>query len=254
MNQNTPNNLALPVAKPPWTQIGRRIESQIRKALYELKLIPKDGKLAIALSGGKDSLTLLYMLAAISGRGFDSFKLCAIHVHGAFSCGSSLAPQFLKNICNELGVDFIQCEQPPPKESPSCYPCSRERRKLLFYTAKENNYNTIAFGHHQDDFNETLMMNLLHKGEFASNLPKVKMENYAIEIVRPLVYVAEQDIISFAKQSHFHRIVCRCPFGENSMRKKTNHLISYIEKTFPNVRTNLAQAGKNYGSQKAAKP
>ncbi len=245
--------MKLPIAKPPWSKLGKKLESAFRKALYDHQLITSN-RLAIALSGGKDSLTLLYLLKAISGRGFPDLDLMAIHVSGAFTCGASIPPDFLKSICKELSVKWNLKKQSQAKEPLGCYPCSRERRRLIFEEAKKEGYTTIAFGHHEDDFTQTLLMNLLHKGEFATNLAKINMIHYGVTLIRPLLYINETDILNFAKQHDFHRIVCKCPIGANSMRKKTEHLLNYLQKYFPNVRNNLAIAGRQYGSHKAEQP
>jgi len=96
-------------------------------------------------------------------------------------------------------------------------------------------------------------MNLLHKAEFAANLPKIAMQEFGVTIIRPLIYVNQNSIINFAKTHGFARIICQCPIGANSMRKKTENLLKEMEKLFPNVRKNLAQASLHYGSQKAQK-
>src|SRR6202035_5836680 len=128
-----------------------------------------------------------------------------------------------------------------------CYGCSRERRRLLFNAAKELRIETIAFGHHQDDNAQTLLMNLLHKGEFAGMLPKLRMHDYGVTIIRPLTYIAENDIRTFATQYGFLRIMCRCPVGQNSLRKKVDSMLSEIEDIFPNARANIAGASLKYG-------
>ena len=139
-------------------------------------------------------------------------------------------------------------------ETLECYSCSRERRRLLFEAAKSVGATTIAFGHHRDDHAQTLLMNLLHKAEFAGNLPKIHMQEYGVTIIRPLIYIAEQDIRTFSQQQGFARIMCRCPVGQNSMRKKVDQVLNEIEAIFPNARENIAKAGLLYGSQKAATP
>jgi tRNA 2-thiocytidine biosynthesis protein TtcA len=113
--------------------------------------------------------------------------------------------------------------------------------------------HTIAFGHHRDDNTETILMNLLHKGEFAGNLPKLKMHDYDITIIRPLIYVAENDIKTFAQQHGFMRITCRCPVGQTSMRMQVDRLLEEIEALYPNARENIARAGLLYGSDKASR-
>jgi tRNA(Ile)-lysidine synthase TilS/MesJ len=243
--------IAIPIASPPWTKLGRKLESLCRKALYEFSLIEGVEKIGIALSGGKDSLSLLYLLKAISGRGFHNFSLHAFHVSGEFSCGSSVSEQFLTQICKELSVPLTICKTHQKREDLECYSCSRLRRRLIFDAAKEAGITTIAFGHHRDDSIQTLLMNLFHKAEFAANLPKVPMHDYGVTIIRPLIYASEREIIEFAKLYGFARITCQCPVGQNSLRKQTEHLMTLIEETYPNLRENLAQASFAYASDKA---
>lgn len=242
------------IPKPPWTALGRRLESAFRKGLYDFSMLQDVSSLAVALSGGKDSLTLLFLLKAVLGRGFPAIDLYAIHVSGEFSCGSGVDENYLKEICEELGVPFITRISTQKRETLECYSCSRERRRLLFDAAKSVGAHTIAFGHHRDDFAQTVLMNLLHKAEFAGNLPKIHMEEYGITIIRPLIYIEEEDIRTFAKQQGFARIMCRCPVGQNSMRKQVDQLLTEIESIFPNARNNIAKAGLLYGSTKAARP
>ena len=241
----------LPIAQPPWTTLGKKLESMCRKALYQFNLLDQSNKIAIALSGGKDSLTLLYLLKAISGRGFPPLEIYAIHVAGEFSCGASVSESFLRPICEALEVNFILKQSAQKREDLACYSCSRERRKLIFDAAKEVGVHTIAFGHHRDDSIETLLLNLLHKAEFAANLPKITMYDYGVTIIRPLIFISEKDITAFAKLHRFARITCQCPVGQNSMRKKVKDLLNSVEEIFPNTRENLSQASLQYGSSKA---
>lgn len=242
-----------PIAKPPWTGLGKRLESMVRKALFDYEMLHNVSKLAVALSGGKDSLALLFLLKAISGRGFPPFDICAIHVNGEFSCGAGVNVGYLQSICQQLDVNFVVRESTQRLETLECYSCSRERRRLLFEAAKELGVDTIAFGHHRDDNAQTLLMNLLHKGEFAGNLPKITMHDYGVTILRPLIYVAESDIRTFAEQYGFRRIMCGCPVGQNSMRRQTDKLLDEIAILYPEARANIARAGLLYGSDKASK-
>ena len=246
--------MEIPIAQPPWTGLGKRLESTFRKAIFDFKLLEGVQKIAIALSGGKDSLTLLYLLQAISGKGFQKLEIHAIHVDGEFSCGAGVNINFLKGICEKLNVNIITCTSTQKLETLECYSCSRERRSLIFEAAKQVGADTIAFGHHRDDSAQTLLMNLLNKGEFEGNLPKIKMHNYGVTIIRPLIYISEKDIKEFAHQNGFARITCRCPVGQNSMRRQVDKLLQEIEMLYPNARENIAQAGLLYGSQKAANP
>lgn len=222
----------IPLAKPPWTGLGKRLESMVRKAIYDFDLIVDDRPIAVALSGGKDSLALLFLLSAIRGRGCPNFPLYAIHIDGDYTCGAGIDKGFLNGICKELDIPLIIQTAHQNKDSLECYSCSRTRRRLLFDEAKKLGCHKVAFGHHRDDNNQTLLMNLLHKGEFAGNLPKVFMKDYDVEILRPLFYVEEDQIIEFAKQYQFLRVTCQCPVGQNSLRKQTKQLIEVLEKLF----------------------
>lgn len=234
------------------TGIAKKLESSTRKALYDYEMIEGPVKIAVALSGGKDSLTLLHMLAKITGRGFPNFSLEAINIAGEFTCGAGISEGFLKEVCAQLNVPLhIVATDHEAKE---CYSCSRDRRRHLFNKAKEIGATTVAFGHHRDDSVQTLLMNLLHKGEFAANLPKISMVHYGVTIIRPLILVPEEDIITFAKANGYLRITCKCPIGQNSMRARVKGLLEEIELLYPNAKANLAGAGLSNGSLKALEP
>lgn len=247
-------NMHIPIAQPPWSGLGKRMESAFRKALYDFKMLEEGSPVAIALSGGKDSLTLLFLLKAISGKGFPELDIHAILVNGEFSCGAGVNVEYLRKVCEQLGVNFMTRESTQKLETLECYSCSRERRTLIFEAAKSVGAKTIAFGHHRDDNAQTVLMNLLHKGEFAGNLPKIHMQEYGVTIIRPLIYIGEDEIRTFAEQNGFIRIMCHCPVGQNSMRKKVKDLIEEIEALYPNARENIARAALLYGSDKASKP
>lgn len=244
----------LPFAQPPWTGIGKKLESTCRRALFDFQMLEKFSKVGVALSGGKDSLGLLFLLKAISGRGFPDLQLHALHVSGEFSCGAGVNLAYLRAICDRLEVPLIIRESTQKLETLECYTCSRERRRLLFDAAKSVGVDTIAFGHHRDDSVQTLLMNLLHKGEFAGNLPKVRMYEFDVTIIRPLIYVKEEEMRTFAQQHGFARITCRCPVGQNSMRKQVETLLQEVSELFPHARENLSQAILKYGSDKAGRP
>ncbi|MBS0622214.1 MAG: tRNA 2-thiocytidine biosynthesis protein TtcA [Verrucomicrobia bacterium] len=233
--------------------LQKRLESATRKALYDYQMVEGVDRVSVALSGGKDSITLLHLLHTISGRGFAPFELVAIHVSGEFSCGAGVQLDFLERTCASLNVPLIIRKSTQTLEKLECYSCSRERRSLLFEAAKEANAPTIAFGHHRDDSAQTLLMNLLHKGEFAAILPVVPMHAYGIRLIRPLILLEEEEIRRFALQEGFARITCQCPVGQRSKRQDTKNLLAHMEELFPYASANLARAGLLYGSDKATR-
>ena len=246
--------ITLPIAKPPWTALGKHLESMVRKALHDYQMVEGVQKIAIALSGGKDSLALLYFLKALSGYGYPNWIIYAVHVEGEFSCGPSITKSFLQAVCKELDIPLIVKKSEKKLQELECYSCSRERRKLLFEGAKEAGATTIAFGHHKDDSVQTLLLNLLHKAEFEGIMPKIKMVDYGVTIIRPLIFISEAEIIEFANMYQFKRISCQCPIGQKSKRKQVESLIKQMESLFPRTRHNLFLAERRYGSNKALKP
>lgn len=241
-------------AQPPWTQAGRQIESLVRKAIYQFDLIAQNNKIGVALSGGKDSLTLLYMLKAMSGRGLFPFEIEAFHVSGAFSCGASIAEKLIKKVCQDIDVPLHILYSEQTLEKLECYSCSRERRKLIFNKAKELGVHTVAFGHHKEDNVQTLLMNLLHTASFEGMLPKVPMLRYGITIIRPLILVSESLILRFSEQYGFLRVMCQCPVGQNSKRSSTKDLLKNLVEEFPNAIDNLSESSFKFGTKKALNP
>lgn len=241
------------IPAPLSSGLSKRLESAFRKALYDYEMLKGITSLSVALSGGKDSLALLFLLKAISGKGFPDLQIHAIHVGGEFSCGAGVNEEYLRNVCKNLGVEFHMTMSTQKLETLECYSCSRERRKKIFEIAKNVGASTVAFGHHRDDHAETVLMNLLQKGEFAGNLPKIELVDYGVTLIRPLIYISENQIIEFAKQQGFLRTMCKCPVGQKSMRFQVDQLIHEMEKLYPNARENIARAGLIYGSEKAAR-
>lgn len=237
------------IHSPKKTQLYKKLDSACRKALFDFSMITDDRPIGVALSGGKDSLTLLYLLHQISGAGFPKFPIHALHVSGSFSCGPGITGSFLEDFCARLDIPFHSAHADQKLETLECYSCSRKRRTLLFNLAKEQGIEKIAFGHHKDDSVQTLLMNVLHKGEFEPLSPKLTMRRYGCTILRPLILIEEALIDRFAETSGFKRLTCLCPVGAGSMRQKTKKLLSQIEDLYPHAKTNLAQAGLHYSKK-----
>ncbi|MCB1213118.1 MAG: tRNA 2-thiocytidine biosynthesis protein TtcA, partial [Chlamydiia bacterium] len=173
---------------------------------------------------------------------------------GSFSCGAGITHRYLEKICQSLDVPLITREVEQEIETLECYSCSRIRRRELFAAAREQGITKIAFGHHRDDQAQTVMMNLFSKGEFEGMLPSLPMYAYGITLIRPLLKVSEEVIITFAEQQGFLRSMCRCPVGQNSMRKRTEEWMKNIENQFPHAKSNVGRAVEKYGTKKAATP
>jgi tRNA(Ile)-lysidine synthase TilS/MesJ len=161
---------------------------------------------------------------------------------------------YLREVCASLEEPLLVRHAEQHAATLECYSCARQRRRLLFEATKELGGTTIAFGHHREDHIQTLLMNLLHKGEFAGNHAKVPMVKYGVTIIRPLIFVPEDMIVAYARQRGFLRAMCRCPVGQKSMRKQAANLLEDLEALFPNARANLARAGWEQGSDGALRP
>lgn len=243
--------IQIPKITHPFNRIGKKIESKTRKALFDFSMLENIKSLAVALSGGKDSLCMLFMLKAILGKGFDKIELAAIHIDGDFSCGASYERKFLKSICDDLNIKIYFKNLKINLDDIDCYACARKRRKIIFEIAKKHNINTVAFGHHRDDNIQTLILNLFHKAEFEGILPKIKFKKFDITIIRPLIYAHEDEIIKFAKHYDILKTFCKCPIGQNSKRKEVKKIINEIEGSFPNIKSNLSKASFVYSFKKA---
>jgi len=230
---------------PPWTTHGKRLESAVRKAIFDFDLFENVSRIGVALSGGKDSITMLFLLHAISGCGVPPFEMVGLHVSHE---GKAISP-LVKEACSHLSIPLYTKSMSYTHDD--CYSCSRERRRLLFSMAQETNCSTIAFGHHRDDNAQTLLMNLLHKAEFAGLLPKIHLAAYNTTIIRPLIYLEEKNIETFVSHYGLAGSTCQCAAGHMRLRKKTDRLLEKIEELYPNARGNLAQAALLFGSKKA---
>jgi tRNA(Ile)-lysidine synthase TilS/MesJ len=230
---------------PPWTTHGKRLESAVRKAIFDFNLFEGVSRLGIALSGGKDSITMLFLLHAISGHGMPPFEMVGLHVSHEGKAISPLVEEACSHLAIPLYIDSMSYTHN------DCYSCSRERRRLLFSMAQQADCSSIAFGHHRDDNAQTVLMNLLHKAEFAGLLPKIHLAAYNTTIIRPLIYLEEKDTETFVKYYGLTGSTCQCAAGHMRLRKKTDRLLEEIEEIYPNARGNLAQAALQFGSKKA---
>jgi len=175
----------------------------VRKALDDRKMIQDGDKVAVGLSGGKDSLALLTLLKAFQGFSPNKFELAAVTVDLGFE-GGDFTP--LVNYCKELEVDFhlIPTKIAPivfdiRKEKNPCSLCSKMRRGALNAYIKERGFNKLALGHHADDLVETLFLSLFYEGRLSTFQPVSYMSQSEITLIRPLIYIYEKDLALFSK-------------------------------------------------------
>ncbi len=223
------------------TKTGNYISNRIGKAIADYNLIEDKDRILVAVSGGKDSMTLLKLLAERKKWAPIDYELIAMHVETDFRCGGCVHTKLLKVFFDTNGIKshFKKIRVLDKNKKTSCFWCAWNRRKALFMAADKLGCTKIAFGHHKDDIVETLLLNLLFQGEFAAMNPRQELFGGKIVIIRPLCYVEEEKMKKFAKESGFPSQVCRCPNADTSKRRMMKNFINQMEKVCPHVKTNI---------------
>ena len=226
----------------------QKILGYLRKAIENYNMIEEGDKIAVALSGGKDSITLLMGLKALQRFYPKHFELIAISVNPGFEFFNS---EFLKNICLKIGVEFIEAESHIKeivfdirKEKSPCSLCGNLRRGILNSTAVEHGCNKLALGHNEDDVLETFFLNMLYAGSLSTFAPVSYMDRSKITLIRPLIYAPEKEIRKFIKRKNIEVMPKNCPMDGVSKREDMKHLLYDLTVKIPNVRANLIGAIK----------
>lgn len=226
----------------------QKIEGKVKKAIYEYGLIVDGDRILIGLSGGKDSLALVDLLGRRSKIFHPRFELVVVHIVMT-NIPYRSDSDYLKNCAAGYALPFHLYEtsfdaSTDSRKSP-CFLCSWTRRKALFDLAKKYNCNKIALGHHQDDILETLLMNMLYQGAIGTMPPRLKMDKFEMEIIRPLCLVEEKDLIRFAAWRGYKKQIKNCPYESGSSRSAIKELISRLEDIHPEARYSLWSSMSN---------
>ena len=221
----------------------QKILSYLRKAVEDFHMIEEGDKIAVGLSGGKDSITLLSSLKALKRFYPKNFDLIAISVNPGFEFFDS---SILEKICEELEVPlFIEESHIKEivfdirKEKNPCSLCANLRRGILNTTALREGCNKIALGHNEDDVLETFLLNLLYTGNIGTFSPVSYMDRSKITLIRPLIYTPEKEIRSFIRKNKISVMPKVCPMDGTSKRESMKQLIFTLTKDIPMVRANL---------------
>lgn len=221
----------------------QRILSHMRKAIEEYKMIDEGDRIAVCLSGGKDSITMLHAFKALQRFYPKKFEFIAVSVNPGFDFFDTA---FLQNICDNLDVPlFIEKSNAKEivfdirKEKNPCSLCANLRRGVINSIAIRENCNKIALGHNQDDVLETFLLNLLYTGNIGTFSPVSFMDRSKITLIRPLVYTPEKEIRSFVRKNNLSVMPKVCPMDGTSKRESMKELIFSLTKSIPMVRANL---------------
>jgi len=229
-----------------------KIKNAVGRAIADFGLIENGDRIAIGISGGKDSYTLLHILDELRKRAPINYELVAINIDSGYP---GFRSDIIENHLRENGFEYhiekaghfeiIRDKRRP--DSSYCSICARLKRGSLYTLAKKLGCNKLALGHHLDDFIETLLLNQFFVGSLKAMSASMLADNGEITVIRPLVYVEEKEIIPFARENGFPVVCCCCPVcGTADMqRKKMKQLLKELEKSIPHVKRSLVRALAN---------
>ena len=226
------------------------------RAIDEYKLIQEGDKIAVCISGGKDSMLLAKCMEEFQKHGPIKFEVVYLCMNPGYSkkhLDKLIANAKLLNISLDMFETEIFDIVHDIKESP-CYLCARMRRGYLYSEAKKRGCNKIALGHHFDDVIETVLMSMLYGAEYKTMMPKLISQNYeGMELIRPMYLIKEQSIISWATYNELEFLQCACKFTEenynlkesSSKRKEVKELISNLRKKYSDIDINIFRSFHN---------
>lgn len=221
----------------------QRILSYMRKAIEEYNMIKENDKIAICLSGGKDSITLLHAFKALQRFYPKKFELIAISINPGFEFFDTT---LLQNLCDNLEIPlFIEKTHAKEivfdirKEKNPCSLCANLRRGAINSVAVREGCNKIALGHNQDDVLETFLLNLFYTGSIGTFSPVSHMDRTGITLIRPLVYTPEKETKRFVKKNNLTVMPKVCPMDGTSKREDMRLMIFSLQKNIPMIRANL---------------
>lgn len=218
--------------------------SPFRRAIQDYKLIENRDKIAVGVSGGKDSLALLTLLAEYH-RYFDvKFDLMAVTIDMGYG---ETAFDPVRQYCEELAVeyrivktDIAEIIFDVRKEKNPCSLCAKMRRGALNSEITSCGYNKLALGHHLDDVVETFMLSLFYEGRLSTMQPKSFMSRSGVTLIRPMIYLSEKDISGLAKTLPV--VHNPCPANKHTERESMKQLLAELSETYPNLAEKFANA------------
>jgi len=218
----------------------------VARACKEFDLLTENDRVAVAVSGGKDSRALLDLLLRYRKRAPFSYSLAALHVVGASVGFPDLRPELEPWFrARDVEYHFVPLELPPEEPLPlDCFRCSRNRRKALFSAAVDLGCNKLALGHHADDAAVATLMSLMFTGRLETIVPRAGFFDGAVTIIRPLIYLPEKELARYGRLAGFPASPPLCPQGQTSRRVQVEALLRQLGREQAQVRTNLWRAAR----------
>ena len=248
----------------PLKDIERSIQKKYRselwspfvRALKEFEMVKDGDRIAVAISGGKDSLVLSKLFQELKRASKTNFEVVFISMNPGFN---AINLQNLKNNLKHLNIpceiyddNIFEVAEKIAKDYP-CYMCAKMRRGSLYKKATQLGCNKLALGHHFDDVVETTLMSMFYMGKFETMLPKLKSDNYDIELIRPLFYVEEKSIIKWVRNNGILPMNCGCTVAAqktSSKRRETKELVAQLVKNNPDIKKRIIQSTQNVNIEK----
>ena len=228
--------------------VEKKLLHYIGKGIADFNMIQAGDRVMVCLSGGKDSFTLLSILELLRQRSQQKFSIFAFTLDQSQPGWNDKAlHQWLqeRRIPYEVLTrdTYSIVKEKIPEGKTYCSLCSRLRRGIIYRYAEENGYTKIALGHHRDDLIRTLMMSILYNGDIRSMPPKLLSDNKKHIVIRPMCYVQERDIITYAMEQQYPIIPCTlCGSQDNLARKRVGKLIDQLAIENPKVPSNILHA------------
>ena len=227
----------------------QQLMSLTRQAIDDYHMISNGDRIAVGISGGKDSLTLLYALHGLMRFYPQRFTLCAVTVDLGFD---NLHLEQIKQLCGELNIPYhivrteiAQIVFETRKESNPCSLCAKMRKGALNEAMLAAGCNKIAYAHHKDDVIETMMMSLLYEGRLHTFQPVTHLDRTGITVIRPLIYLNEADIIGFVRKNQVPVVKSPCPVDGHTRREYIKQLIRNLNLENPGVKERMFTAVQN---------
>ena len=218
----------------------QQLLSFTRKAVDEYQMIQEGDHIAVGISGGKDSLTLLYALHGLKRFYPNKFELSAITVDLGYE-EFDLSP--VHELCQELGVpykvvktDIAHILFEERKESNPCSLCAKMRKGALNDAVKEMGCNKVAYAHHKDDIIETMLLSLIFEGRFHSFSPKTYLDRMDLTVIRPIMFVDEADVIGFKNKYNLPVVKSKCPVDGYTKRQYVKELVKQLNTEHPGAK------------------
>ena len=233
------------------TSYRKKIWRKFVKAINDFNLIEDGDKIAVGVSGGKDSLLLCKLFQELKRDKSKNFEVAFISMNPGFEAMDM--EQFEKNLktlnipCEIFNSDVWKIAFHEDPENP-CFLCAKMRRGVLYKKVEELGFNKLALGHHFDDIVETALINMFYAGTIKTMIPKVSSTSGKLAVIRPMAYVKESDIISFVKRNEIKAMGCGCPVESgkvDSKRKEIKLLLKDLEEKNPNVKQSIFNSLKN---------